>query len=305
MRNVDTLRPILGSTLAFVLAASLGCSGAADDPSQSANDPATATPASEELAVRPGHGNASMPGQDLRDGDKTNPFDTTDDPSDPSFVPTASQLVTPSGDQGSDIGQTSDALSTSSGTTFKLTYYVIALRPEADANTFAIRDCSGNFLTNASRAFRDDAIMQGTARFKDSAGNSKTINAGPGCWITLPHAQRWGLGVTNPATDKAFELRPFRSIAVDRSVLTVGKWYYIKELDGVQMPYPASTMTHDGCVRAVDVGPAIVGRHIDFYVAYRSAYQKLIGGTSTMGGKESITLYAGTEKCATHIARGY
>ena len=111
--------------------------------------------------------------------------------------------------------------------------------------------------------------------------------------------------MTNPATNNSFQLRPFRSIAVDRNVLTIGKWYYIKELDGARMPYPASTMVHDGCVRAVDVGPAIQGRHIDFFSAYYSAYVSLIQGSTTMGGKEQISLYSGTYKCATHIERGY
>jgi len=284
---------ILSATaLAIAVASGLGCIRASSDGGEGEN--------AEALSVQPGHGNASIADQDLTAGDKTNAYDTTDDPSDPEFVPKASALTAADG-----VAQKEDAISTSYGTTFDLTYYVIALRPKDDANSYTLRDCNGNFLTYASSAFRDDAIMQGTARFTTSSGESKTINAGSGCWVTLPYSQRWGLGVTNPATSKPFELRPFRSIAVDRNVLTVGKWYYIKQLDGVQMPYPASTMIHDGCVRAVDVGPAIQGNHIDFYAAYRSAYEKLIGGTSTMGGRETVTLYSGTYKCATHIERGY
>jgi 3D (Asp-Asp-Asp) domain-containing protein len=285
-------KPLLIITAACAALVAAGCA-------RSASDNADTIP--EELRVTPGHGNASIVDQDLEDGDETNPFDSTDDPSDPEFVPQPSPIT--ADEDG--IAQRSDAISTSYGTTFDLTYYVIALRPKDDPNSYTIRDCNGNFLTYASAKFRDDAIMQGTARFTTSSGDSKTINAGNGCWISLPYSQRWGLGVTNPATSKPFELRPFRSIAVDRNELTIGKWYYIKQLDGVQMPYPASTMIHDGCVRAVDVGPAIQGRHIDFYVGYYSAYQKLIGGTSTMGGRESITLYSGTYKCATHIERGY
>jgi 3D (Asp-Asp-Asp) domain-containing protein len=294
MRNIDTLRIAAAGIFGVVLSMSVGCAGAAGGDAGG--------PASPEFAVQPGHGTASIPGQDLADGNTNNAFDSTDDLTDPSFVPQPSELVRR---EATEVAQTSSALSTTTGTTFALTYYVIALRPEGDSNSYTLRDCDGNFLTYASRAFRDDAIMQGTARYRDSAGNSHTINAGQGCWVSLPYSQRWGLGVTNPATNKAFELRPFRSIAVDRSVLTVGNWYYIKELDGVQMPYPASSTVHDGCVRAVDVGPAITGRHIDFYVAYRSAYQNLIGGNSTMGGKESITLYSGSVKCAVHIERGY
>ncbi len=299
MRTIEPLHLITSAVVAAALG--LGCSGSSPADSTESNAANEQTNAAVEDEVRPGHGNASMPGQDLTDGDKTNPYDSTDDPSDPSYTPTPSPLVA----SADEVAARADALSTTTPTTFDLTYYVISLRPSTDSNEVTIRDCSGNFLTYASRAWRDDAVMQGTARFKTSSGETKTINAGPGCWITLSYAQRWGLGVTNPATNNSFNLRPFRSIAVDRNVLTVGKWYYIKELDGVQMPYPASSMIHDGCVRAVDVGPAIQGRHIDFFSGYYSAYERLIKGSSTMGGKEQISLYSGTTKCALHIERGY
>ena len=249
----------------------------------------------------PGHGTASR-SFDLSMGDTTNPYDTTDDLSDPSFVPQAAQLKPRA---NHDVGKTQAALSTSTGTSFQLTYYVVSQRPAGDASQVSLKDCSGNYLTMASTTWRDDAIMQGTARYKDSAGNTITINDGNGCWITLPYSQRWGLGVENPATGNAFELRVFRSIAVDPSVLQVGKWYYVKELDGVTMPSPASGMVHDGCVRAMDVGPAINGRHIDFFSGYFSAYQALINGSSTMGGKDYVTMYDGSNKCAIHISRGY
>lgn len=275
-------------------ATSVACGGSSASSDSSAQ-------VADELRVEPGHGNASIAGQDLSNGDRTNPFDTTDDPSDPEFVPQASQLRPAT----SDVATHTEALSTTSGTTFDLTYYVVSHRPAGDPNQTRIRDCDGNLLTWASYRWRDDAVMQGTARYNDSSGNVHTINSGAGCWVELPYAQRWGLGVENPATGNAFQLRPFRSIAVDRNTLTIGKWYWIKELAGVQMPSPASTLVHDGCVRAVDVGPAIQGRHIDWFVGYYSAYKTVIGGNSTMGGKEQISLYSGTDKCALHIQRGY
>ncbi|GAC1351655.1 MAG: hypothetical protein NVSMB1_06750 [Polyangiales bacterium] len=205
----------------------------------------------------------------------------------------------------SPVATTRAALSTSSPTAFDLTYYVVSHRPLNDPAELTITDCNGNFLTDASAAWIDDAVMQGTARYRGSDGAMHTINTGNGCWISLPFAQRWGLGVQNPATGNEFNLRPFRSIAVDRSELTIGNWYYIQELDGVTMPSPAAGMVHDGCVRAVDVGPAINGRHIDFFAGYLAAYQSLINGTSTLGGKTSVSLYDGGTHCAAHIANGY
>lgn len=250
----------------------------------------------------PGHGAASRT-FDLDGGDHTNPFDTTDDPSDPTFVPTASPLKpwTPT----SKVAQTREALSTTYGTKFQLTYYDVSVRPSNDPDETDLYDCAGDWLTSASWTWADDAWMQGTARFKDASGSTVTINDGGGCWVRLPYSQRWGLGVENPATGNEFALRVFRSIAVDPTVLTIGRWYYVMELDGATMPSPASGMVHDGCVRAMDVGPAINGRHIDFFVGYFSAYQTLINGRTTMGGLESVTLYDGAAKCAVHVARGY
>ena len=261
-----------------------------------------AAPASAGHAgVRPGHGSASRPELDPTSGDHTNAFDSTDDPSDPAFVPVASRLLPSKGD----VAVTREALSTTSGTSFQLTYYDISKRPDGDSEETTLVDCDGNWLTNASQSWSDDATMQGTARFTDSSGATVTINDGGGCWVKLPYAQRWGLGVQNPATGNEFNLRPFRSIAVDPGVLTMGKWYYVKELDGASMPDPSVGMRHDGCVRAMDVGPAINGRHIDFFVGYFDAYTTLANGNTSLGGRDKVTIYDGAAKCATHISRGY
>ena len=249
-----------------------------------------------------GHGQSSVAGLDLSQGDHTNGYDSTDDLTDPAFVPNKAAVKAGGAEA---TGSASSAISSTVGTKFQLTYYVVSQRPSNDPAEVDLYDCDGNWLTGASQSWSDDADMQGTAMFKGSNGSMQTINTSTGCWLTLPYSQRWGLGVENPATGNAFELRPFRSIAVDPSVLKVGKWYYVKELDGVKLPSPAAGTTHDGCVRAMDVGPAINGRHIDFFSGYYSAYTSLINGSSTLGGKDSITLYDGASKCATHVSRGY
>ena len=251
-----------------------------------------------------GHGKVSR-SYELSKADHASPFDTTDDLSDPAFVPQPSPLLPGRASTGATGTTTAAALSTTRGTTFDFTYYVVSMRPARDPNETAIYDCDGAFLTNASNAWLDDATTQGTARFTGDDGVAHTINTGSGCWVTLPYSARWGLGVENQATGQPYSLRPFRSIAVDPDELTVGAWYYVKELDGVTMPSPAAGVVHDGCVRAVDVGPAINGRHIDFFSGYLSAYNALSKGSSTLGGKEQITLYGGADKCALHISRGY
>ncbi len=237
-----------------------------------------------------------------------NPYDATEDPTEPSYVPTKKPLLGGAKKFGVMQSGVDDKLS-EAGTMFRLTYYHISLRPQNDPDEVTLLDCKVNLLTRASRAWRADAIMEGTARYRDENGEQKAINIADGagtCWLPLDWESRWGLGVWNPSTGNSYQLRPFRSIAIDRRELTIGAWYYIKELDGVQMPYPVSTMTHNGCVRAVDVGAAILGKHIDFYVAYASAYQKLIGTDGTpMYHRYNVTVMSGATRCKLHIDRGY
>lgn len=203
------------------------------------------------------------------------------------------------------VGQTGAALSTTTGTTFDLTYYWVSSRPANDPNQVTLRDCDGKFLTYASYAWRDAVRIEMTGRFTASDGTKRVFNDNGGCWKLMDSFYDWGMGVQSPISGNAYKLRPFRSIAVDKNVLSIGKWYYVKQLDGVQMPSPRSTLVHDGCVRAVDEGYGISGKHIDFFSGLESAYEKLTNGSSTMGGRETVTVYDGSAKCGVHIERGY
>jgi 3D (Asp-Asp-Asp) domain-containing protein len=58
-------------------------------------------------------------------------------------------------------------------------------------------------------------------------------------------------------------LVPFKSVAVDPTVIPIGEPLYIPELDGIQLP---DGSIHDGCVRADDTGGGIKKRKMDFFV---------------------------------------
>ncbi len=58
----------------------------------------------------------------------------------------------------------------------------------------------------------------------------------------------------------------YRTVAVDRSVIPLGSVLYIPELRGQIFRLAGEVFAHDGYVFAGDVGGAIKGRHIDFYV---------------------------------------
>jgi 3D (Asp-Asp-Asp) domain-containing protein len=59
---------------------------------------------------------------------------------------------------------------------------------------------------------------------------------------------------------------PFRTIAVDRSVIPLGSVLYIPALRGQIFHKDGEVFAHDGYVFAGDVGGAIEGNHVDFFV---------------------------------------
>jgi len=295
------------SAISLSCLALVACGGSASttDNAQGADTTQTAGAAAESP-----HGQEKTPASAWKDDEQAPPevFGTPSEEPGPedgaegdvAEDPGASSTVSKDG-----TGQSSAALSTSYGTTFNLTYYWVSQRPKYDLNQVTLRDCDGNFLTYASYDWRDKVRIEMTGRFTKSDGTNVVFNDAGGCWKKMSSYYDWGMGVPSPVTGTSYKLRPFRSIAVDRSVLSIGKWYYVKELDGVQMPYPRSTMIHDGCVRAVDIGYGIFGKHIDFFAGLESAYSKLVNGDSPMGGRTSITVYDGSAKCQLHIERGY
>ena len=94
----------------------------------------------------------------------------------------------------------------------------------------------------------------------------------------------WGMGSqSNP-------LEPFVSIATDTSVIPFGTVLYSPELDGVSLP--GSWGIHDGCLRADDVGGAIIDMHIDWFVGLKSNYQDLVGPVP-----DQLYLYTDNPSC--------
>jgi 3D (Asp-Asp-Asp) domain-containing protein len=78
-------------------------------------------------------------------------------------------------------------------------------------------------------------------------------------------------------------LVPFKSVAVDPSIIPIGETIYIPELDGLLLP---DGSIHDGCVRADDTGGAIKRRKMDFFVISQKNFRYL---NSELHGDSWIT----------------
>ncbi|HKA90470.1 MAG TPA: 3D domain-containing protein [Haliangiales bacterium] len=175
--------------------------------------------------------------------------------------------------------------------TFALTYYWVTLEsdyPGAADTTLYDRSCVA--LATVPSAFAQSLVIEGTGRLADG----RTLNYAGACpclfspcFVVLDAAHPWGTGADGRA------LVPFRSIAVDPTVLAIGARYWVKELAGVTMPGAEGGFVHDGCVSADDTGGHILGMHIDFFAALRSNYLIL----DNRLGLAAVTLYEGGARC--------
>ncbi len=174
---------------------------------------------------------------------------------------------------------------------FTLTYYWVTLEsdyPGAADTTLYDRSCTA--LATVPSAFASSLVIEGTGRLADG----RTLNYAGACpcvfspcFSVLDAEHSWGTGANGRA------LVPFRSVAVDPAVLTIGRRYWVKELAGVTMPGAEGGYVHDGCVSADDTGGNITGMHIDFFAALRSNYLILDNEL----GLNDITLYEGGSLC--------
>jgi 3D (Asp-Asp-Asp) domain-containing protein len=126
------------------------------------------------------------------------------------------------------------------------------------------------------------AALEGTVTIIDSSGSViETYNfAGRGsseqvdCSIFFPRLGR-SLNRSRFKVSKGeygegaggFNLVPYRTIAVDPSVIPLGSVIYIPAAKGISVTLPSGkSVTHDGYFFAADVGGAINGIHIDVFV---------------------------------------
>jgi 3D (Asp-Asp-Asp) domain-containing protein len=157
---------------------------------------------------------------------------------------------------------------------------------------YPMLDRQGNAL-GITLSHRDwcDAALQGSVQVMDGSRVLGTYNfAGRGTYQqvdcagffptlrTVQDTGRVRFGqASGPFGDgtAGFILVPYRTIAVDRSVIPIGSVIYIPEARGQWVTLPSGEqVVHDGYFYAADVGNAIQGNHIDVFAgtAQRSPF---------------------------------
>ncbi|MBI3268978.1 MAG: hypothetical protein HYZ53_08145 [Planctomycetes bacterium] len=153
---------------------------------------------------------------------------------------------------------------------FRPSFYWIA--HEADFSgpaTTAIYDPHGALLGRYPAAFVRSLRLEGTGKLRDG----RVLNVAGNGRFTFVDAP-YGLGA------QGIHLVPFRSVAVDRSVVRLGTRLYVPAARGILLP---DGSRHDGIFEAHDVGSAIRGRRIDVFIGrrtYQAAWES--GGLRNM-----------------------
>jgi 3D (Asp-Asp-Asp) domain-containing protein len=90
---------------------------------------------------------------------------------------------------------------------------------------------------------------------------------------------------------KRRSLVPFKSVAIDLTVVPIGEPLYIPEFDGMALP---DGSIHDGCVRADDTGGGIKKQKMDFFVVTYGNFRFLL---SELWGLSVITPHIEAPRC--------
>ena len=176
---------------------------------------------------------------------------------------------------------------------FELTYYWVTAEGDfTGAADTSIFDPGCAVLATVPAAFASSLDVEGTGRLADGTVINVSGACGCGrspCYQPVDAQHPWGYGVQDRA------LVPFRTVAVDPSVIPYGTGLYLEELDGVTMPGdpPWGGFVHDGCVIAGDTGGGIIGMHVDFFSALKSGYEALDGQL----GLTHVTVHDGGARC--------
>ena len=184
-------------------------------------------------------------------------------------------------------------------TRFKLTYYYVAEQIQQGGNWPLYGNQCKTVLARVSKRFHHDISLEGTGRLKDG----RIINflnrcdcARPGfrgnriCYTEVDEREYpWGFGAQRIDAGP-YPLNPYRTVAVDPSLIPLGTTLYIPLFDGKTAP---NGKVLDGCFFAGDVGSAIKGRHLDLFVgkkAWAPFAAKLIG-------RNRVKVYDGADRC--------
>lgn len=167
-----------------------------------------------------------------------------------------------------------------------------AIAPAETVTIYEPRACKP--IADVTKEFAAQLELQGTGKLRDG----RVLNIWGACPCDRKPCfkvteNRWGTAGTGKP------LQPFRTVAVDRTVVKLGSLLYIPILEGRTMPGrpPWGGFVHDGCVVADDTGGGITGKQLDLFVGRKAYFFGLSEARGSHAWARHIPVYDGSKLC--------
>jgi 3D (Asp-Asp-Asp) domain-containing protein len=144
-------------------------------------------------------------------------------------------------------------------------YWAVIEKPDGLPRDQDVLDMEGNVLAKVSAPFMKRLKMEGTGRLMDGrvVNFKDRVKKSDGTleirWRICGPEAPYGFGLGD------IPLVPFRSVAVDPTVIPIGSKIFIPAAKGAVLP---NGDVHDGVFTAVDIGDMIKDKKIDIFTSF-------------------------------------
>ncbi len=155
---------------------------------------------------------------------------------------------------------------------------------------------NGEIVARVTAEFKRQLDIEGSAHFHDGrVVNLHQKMEGGWRYVVAVNAP-FGLGVED------YKLVPYRTLAVDPTVIRVGSVLYMPALDSVRLP---NGEIHDGFMFAHDEGQSIKGNRIDVFVGFESDVDNTLTRSGRIPDMEPTEIYLVDEATADRLNRRF
>lgn len=175
--------------------------------------------------------------------------------------------------------------------TYQLELPVLTYEPNyPGAPSATLRSCEGAAIKVVTSGFAEALAESHRGYLEDGrvVEETGTLEGGGPCYAVLdPGSARWGTGSYGRA------LEPFRSVFIAPEEAPDGRWLYVPQLYGLEMPGEERGLSfrHDGCVRVDDAG--VTGNLVALWAVLPSYADEI----RVAVGIASVDLYQDSDYC--------